>query len=626
MTCGLLLPLAAAEDPWALERRSAFTPSPAQQVEDVRQVFGLVGDGKADDTAALQKAVNRQGGPFIWLPNGTYLVRDRIRYEGKVGYAPAIVGESRDGVIIRLADDAKGFSDPAKPRALLQLVPGEVGDKRSADFFKTKLRNLTLDTGRHAGAIGLVFYANNNGTCRNVCIRGQGAVGLDLSWQLNGPLLVANVEVLGFAVGVKAGSGPFNSQIIEHLRLRGQKVCGIDNDGECLSIRDLESDNAVPAMKVVRGATTLLDADLKGGSKEGAAIIAAGRIVLRQVSTTGYGRVLQEEAVPERNGKGKERTTEDPAPVLASLPGGRVEEWTNGPRVRPAAPQEPAATLRLPVEVPPWEPAGDPHAWVAVDAFGAVPDDKIDDSEAVRQALVVAASPGKGTVCFRPGTYRISGTFAIPAGVRWLQGANSFLAPDPVQGARLELGEGADPLTIDLLDRVLGPKLRLTVENRGPRTLVLRHLRCNLDATGPGRSFSDDASGSIQLSHSEARVWVRSLNSEGVRGEGQACNLNQGGRLWVLGLKSEKTHCLLETKGGQSEILGGWVYVIGAQAPSEPMFRVVDASLSLAGLIQYHFAGKVYPVLVDERQGGTAITLNRERNQGQAGIGIYRSR
>jgi hypothetical protein len=53
--------------------------------ENVR-TFGAVGDGKADDTAAIQKAVDAGGG-VVRLPKGTYRITRPIVIElNKVGY------------------------------------------------------------------------------------------------------------------------------------------------------------------------------------------------------------------------------------------------------------------------------------------------------------------------------------------------------------------------------------------------------------------------------------------------------------------------------------------------------------------------------------------------------------
>ena len=53
-----------------------------------------------------------------------------------------------------------------------------------------------LDCGQNPGAIGIKFYSNNTGLMQDVRIRGNGACGLDLSFNdQNGPLLIQDVEI-----------------------------------------------------------------------------------------------------------------------------------------------------------------------------------------------------------------------------------------------------------------------------------------------------------------------------------------------------------------------------------------------------------------------------------------------
>ena len=72
-------------------------------------LLGAKGDGVADDTAALQSGIaassnrGKDGGTkILFLPNGTYRVTSNLIVAAAVG--PWVYGESRDGVIVRLAD------------------------------------------------------------------------------------------------------------------------------------------------------------------------------------------------------------------------------------------------------------------------------------------------------------------------------------------------------------------------------------------------------------------------------------------------------------------------------------------------------------------------------------------
>jgi hypothetical protein len=591
-----------AASPWELENKETWRFPASMKVVDVKQAFGAVGDGKTDDTAAMQKAFDQKN-TFVYIPNGTYLVKDRLIWNGSANIGPSIQGESRDGVIIKLVEGAPGYGDAKKPKAVIQLVKD---GKVSADQFKTKIRNLTIDAGGNKGAIGLVYYANNNGMCRNVRIVGQGAIGLDLSPVLNGPLLVSNVEIEGFDKGIVGGSGPFNSQTLEHVVLKGQKSYGVYNDGECLSIRGLYSTNACPAVYAT-GNTVLIDSELKGGESSVAAIVCGAQMFVRNVKTEGYGKAIEQRNHDRKTGMGD---------ATASVPAGLVEEWVSGPP-RTLFGKEPVKSLNLPIEEAPYEPLAPHDQWVCVDDFGANGQDKEDDTEAVKKAIA-AVKGAKSVLCFSSGRYIVSGRIEIGGGIRRVQGAQTYIQPAQGQALEIMIGDGSAPVVLfDMIDRPLG-RLQVTVNNASSRTLVLRNFRTALECSGAGKTFLEDACSHMNIANPKARVWARQLNSEGAS---DIYNTNAGGTLWVLGLKTERVGTVVATTaGGRTEILGGWIYVIGQEAPTRPMFSLVDSAASFAGVIQYHFAGKTYPVLVDETRKGQSKQLSK-----QGGMSLFSS-
>ncbi len=81
--------------------------------------YGAIGDGKADDTLALQRALDAGGNGhrIIYLPTGTYLISDTLRWPAPAKHL-VMQGQSREGSIICLRDEAPGFGDRNTPRAM----------------------------------------------------------------------------------------------------------------------------------------------------------------------------------------------------------------------------------------------------------------------------------------------------------------------------------------------------------------------------------------------------------------------------------------------------------------------------------------------------------------------------
>lgn len=159
-------------------------------VLDLRRDFGAKGDGAADETEALQsgfEASCRSKGKqskVLFIPNGVYRVSRTLVVKPSVG--PWVYGESRDGVVIRLAD---GITD-TNCTAVLRAHPQEKG-KTSADWFMRNFRNLTIDVGNNPGIDGIRWYGNNTSILKNIRIMGRGKIGINSGFlDQSGPNLV----------------------------------------------------------------------------------------------------------------------------------------------------------------------------------------------------------------------------------------------------------------------------------------------------------------------------------------------------------------------------------------------------------------------------------------------------
>jgi hypothetical protein len=556
-------------------------------IDVTKAPYHAKGDGQADDTAALQRALNDHTGSrrIVYLPAGTYLVSAPLRWPNQnpkgqhVWGFCHLQGHSRSKTIIRLKDAT--FTDPKKPAAVISSGP-----HGSADWFHNFTCDLTIDTGRgNRGAVGLRFFSNNVGAVRRVAIvsrDGGGVTGLDLGFNdMNGCLLVSRLQVQGFAVGVRTGH-VVNSQTFEHLDLRGQTECGFRNDGQAISIRRLHSDNRVPAVCNHGGLMVLLDSKLvgQGPATDAPAIINRGALYARAIKTTGYARAIDNHAGTKRGAAG-------PA----------VDEFTSTEPVS-LFPSKPTA-LGLTIEETPTFPTDPLDRWASVVRFGADPTASKDSSAAIQKAI----DSGATTVYFPTGGYLLTQPIRLRGAVRRLVGFNSVIDYNGVvRPYALEVQDGESPA---VLVEQINP-LGRGILHQSKRTLVVRD--CEL------RGYAGQGGGDVYIENVVAgpwkferqRVWARQLNAEN---KGTHVS-NRGGQLWVLGYKTERGGTLIETTdGGKTQLEGGFSYTTEA-GKLAPMFVCQDAAMT-ASFAEVCFNNDPFTHIVRETRRGETRELRR---------------
>ena len=568
-------------------------------VVDVTQApYSAKGDGKTDDTVAIQKALNDVMGlhKILYFPNGTYLISATLNWANKNTKKQQawgfnwVQGQNPLKTIIRLKDET--FTDPKKPKAIMWC-----GGFGSADWFHNYVQDMTFDVGRgNPGAIGLQFYSNNTGAIRNVAIvsqDGKGVTGLDLAHRdMNGPLLVQNVSVGGFAVGVQTGRA-VNSQTFERVTLTGQSRFGFDNEGQAISIRQLKSENAVPAVRSY-GVLSLIESDLLGreGAKNVPAIINynGGRIGLRDVTTTGYGRALGDVVTPDYVAAFRITGADK-----VGSEGPNITEYFSHPATSPFG--GPAKSLRLPVQETPDVPWDDPKTWAMADMFGADPTGQKDSSAAIQKAIDSGA-----TTVFLPGFYALEKPIVIRGKVRRLLGTGAWIDYNGKSKPDIIVADGNEKVVvIEHFANINGG-----VEIRTDRTVVIRSVGTYITHKGKGPLFLEDvATGGLKFQPGQ-KVWARQLN---VENEGTHVR-NDGAALWVLGYKTERGGTLLHTLGGgRSEVFGTFSYTTTA-GKLAPMFLTED-SAAFAFFAEVCYTGDPFTTLIREKRKGVIKEVKR---------------
>ena len=545
-------------------------------IDVTKAPYNAKGDGVADDTDAIQKAISDHPnqGAVIYLPNGVYLVSRQLRWGGssdmRGGDAAKFTimqGQSRAGTIVKLKDAAPRFDNPGNPRGVIWTGAAP------AQRFGNEVRNLTIDTGLdNPGAAGLQFIANNQGGVYDVSIQsgdGQGTAGLDMAYtDEEGPLLIKNVSVKGFDVGV-ASANSVASITMENVSVQDQNTVGFRNNGQPISVRRFQSQNSVPAVINGSGLMTLIDSTLTGSGAASAetAMLNTGTIYVRNLQTGGYKLALDDKS----GGKTFDKTVAEyssrkPHVVLASAD----------------------SALKLPIEETPQVPWDDPKTWATPEQFGGKVFDGGDDAAAIQKAI----DSGATTVYLRQGDWQINSTIVIRGKVRHLVG-EGWLKPGGDVTAKNEpvfrFADGDAPVVV--IERFATDFTRGQfpfMENDSKRTLVMKHLAINFhtgvmnstcyrntDRARGGKVFIEDVVGST-FRFKGQNVWARQFNGEG---HGYKV-INDGGKLWILGLKTESVGgVLMTTNGGQTEVLGGLSQSNGGFL--EPMFTNLNSDMSV---------------------------------------------
>jgi hypothetical protein len=576
--------------------------------------FGAQGNGHADDTAALLKAIAASGedtGRRFWqdrtvyLPDGVYLVSAPLlkRYaNGKFASGLMLNGQSQAHTVIRLVDHAPGYGDAAQPRAVIFTTSKQLDGTPTSggkdyprlgegnDAYMNFVEDITIEIGSgNPGAIGIDYLANNIGAIRDVTLRApadSGAIGLSMTRKWPGPALIQRVTIEGFATGIATAQTEYGLTF-DHIRLIDQRIVGLRNDQNALAIRDIEIRGpGRPIINAGNRGFVAIDGGMlnaANGTGELAGVIDnAGIATLREVKLAGGKAPLS--GVLE--GHGQWKPTAPPA-------------WIARAANNPPTPQ-------IPVE-----------QWSSAARFGAVADGAQDATGGLRRAL----ASGAAVIYLPHGTYAISDAIDVPPTVRRIVGMNStikILAKRQPSfsrtGGMLRIASSGQPLSIERLafdNTDMGAQLALEVS--GGRDVIIQDVVSAgvtlLDRKQDGgRVFIEDVCcGRMQIAGPRP-VLARQFDTEG----GGVRILNVGSPLQILGLKTEGISTIVENRqGAHTDIFGGLVYMVRDNpATAVPALHNVDSWLAASFAEESLRANSRYSVyLAQEGPAGTK-TLN----------------
>lgn len=589
-----------------IDRPSVTRIVPADAAVNVKTEFGAKGDGVTDDTAAIQAAISASAGLSnpkgnVYLPSGTYIISKPLEWrlpDGAWDTGADLIGQNRDHTILRLKDGTSGFNDPAAPKSMIVTASqNAASDGGGNQAFNNFIFDLTIDVGRNnPGANGIDYMAHNRGAIRNVVITApgdSGNIGLSMVRKWPGPAMIEDVAIRGFSRGMLMGSWEYGITL-ENLRFSAQRVAGIDNINNTLSIRRMVSRNSVPAI-INGGATTLVESELLGGATDNSAIMNQKMVFVREVGIGGYGALINDRGVVKNMPSSGEYSSSAPISLTGA-----------------------SHSLSLPVPETPVVPNFSASQWAGLGTASTT--DWIDDTAALQAAL----SSGRPVVYLRPGRIVVSKTLEVPRTVKAIVGYEGFIHATSGQFAgftnaavfRIN-GGSTDHIAISHL----GLKANLGVvdfENSGARTVALTDIHISASPIRGGNTwFLNDIEGGAGWNFTTGqRIYARQFNTE----QSATKVVNNGATLWILGIKTENVGTVVESRNGAStEILGGLLYPSAPVPAGRPGFLSVDSKQSFNFSVSAHTAKNRYDPLISTTVAGKEMHLKPPSGPGGFG-------
>jgi hypothetical protein len=470
--------------------------------------FGAQPDDGKDDTLFIQKAIEtaRDRGLVAFFPSGTYLVSDTLNAVQPVepqttgrGWihdrrrANALQGASQgQRAILKLADGAAGFSDGSNPKPLVRIW-AQSRDSANAGSkdprheqpnisFNQVFKGIDIDLRSEAnqGAVGIQHTGSQGSTIEDVTVFAEGAFAgvLNPPGQGGG---VYNLTVIGGAYGVWADHRS-RYPIMAGIRLLNQRISALFWKGQSnITIVGFLIETPGPGPVAVlpkrnrayNGTLTLVDGRVRTRGERVFDNHGARSIYLRNVYVTGAPEIIQSGDRPPLAGSSDSSvlveeyvfagedcaTLIDGTTTFGPLERARIsrdaESWSD------------EAAFRKHLWEPNFPSFQDPDT-IKVTDFGAVADDGLDDTKAIKAALAAGRK-----VLVPPGVFQVSETLTLGPH-QHLMGAAKHLS---IVAASRDWKAGSDsPLLATSADPSATTSLSsLLLENTSDRPLTLLH-------------------------------------------------------------------------------------------------------------------------------------------------------
>jgi len=632
-------------------------------------------DGFTDATQAIDSAINfilKQSNIstrfILYFPSGTYKVSRSVGFNhvntnatNGNGNGITIWGENKASTTIKLSDNNPLFQDVTKQRPVFTFADDTINLSKYTNIaFMNSLMNLTIDVGQgNKAAIGIRYIANNQGILRDVNILSSdpnkwGYAGIDMMHaKIPGPAYLNNITVDGFDYGIVLDNQNYGTTM-ENVEIYNTAKAGIYNKQHITSINKLKVQSS-KGKGVINdhsdGVLTLLNSDFSTEGND-TVIHNKGYILLDNVKNSVNNKTLV--------------STET---VLM----GNVPFYVKNPYQCLYSKNTLDSSMLITPLDEPFIAYDDTANWVNVADFGYTPGSITnpnynDCGPAIKAAINYMNQTGneyKTTLYFSKGIYRLNtNNIRIYGNVKRIFGSwASIYTKTDVELSTNPLfiidNTDYDQLIVEAMN--LSPqgtayssdrrKKCAFFENKSSKNVVLRniyagHGKAYTNNGATGKLFLSDVSALSQyyycassyreIVHPEAQpqfdfgnqtVYARQLNPE----QRYTHILSDGGKVWILGIKTEEPGTVIHAKNNALLNLYGGTILSSFVTNDDPILKIENsrAIVSCAEHVSYskYTEGAYYNSLIAEIRGDSTKYLLHsnayKRNTNYASVITY---
>lgn len=565
-------------------------PGGTDGIKNIKTDYGAVGDGVTDDLAAFN-AWAASGERTLFIPEGTYLVSDQIRY-GSGMKRVLWIGEKRSTTVIKLKNNASGFNSTSTPKNFIYCIAsGQQGEQNMQNY----IYHLTVEVGTgNPGAVAINFHTNNSGGVYDVAVRasdpvnGKGYMGIGIKDWGAGPGFVRFAEINGFDRGIQVSAD--NHWTLEHIKANNC-VTGLKIE-KASSIRDFTATNCETGVHCSSN-MALVDANIsKSGTTGDAVYVSNPDVMISNLTTSGYALAIN----TTLSGGGGDQTGN----VAHWIGEGLQSLWTPETGMN--------TTIGVPVEESPaYQYAQTSSEWAL----------------ATTVAEVQTAIDGGKSHVYIPRNTALSGTIYLKNNLKQIL----FLGQAaPYENKPTYVLQGGNTAAVVIEHDAGG-----TVDHQSTRTAVLKHSLTkykNTTAANGAKVFIESNCSGWNLANN-VKAWLRDANTEA--GGPNALNIDiNSSTAWILGQKTEDYATKIKvTNGGYCELLGGtyrqnWDATDFANAGLDennppPLFLIDNAHASFAAVTSWG-PNIAYDPMVREIRSGVTKDLSRATSGGSIAL------